>query len=327
MATLAGHPTENMRRGLGKITVTSCACLLACVLHREVADLLDGVSPIEPRLTEGIRDDLTAERKETNDQRSERENQPWHLRRHANMVGLSEGARHDIGHRWGISPTCAPDGGGFGPDLASSQYAGMTAVIAEKRASCKHTVGPRPMKLGADEKAARFEMPADRPKERTASNGRNNGRESNGENKMITRFPTLPTFRDAERIERMFRDLWPEIETSRWVHQPSVDIQENEKEIAFHVDLPGVEDKDIEVEVVGDTLSIHAKRGMEKEEKREAYVRMERSYGTYQRNFTLNFPIKPESVKAAYERGVLRIVVPKAEGDKSHRVPVILARD
>jgi HSP20 family protein len=120
----------------------------------------------------------------------------------------------------------------------------------------------------------------------------------------------------------MFSDFWPEPDEVRWANQPTVDIKETEKEIMFFVDLPGVDEKDVDVEFMGDCLTISAKREFNEEEKRDDYVRLERSFGSFQRSFTLNFPVKPGDVKAEYEKGVLRVVVPKAEVPKTHHVPV-----
>lgn len=139
---------------------------------------------------------------------------------------------------------------------------------------------------------------------------------------MITRYQGFPAFRSAERLAKMFEDLWPEVDETRWANQPKVDILETEKDLTLVMDLPGVEEKDIDVEVVGDRLTIRAHREMEKEEKRDDYVRMERSFGTYQRSFSLNFPLETNKVNAQYEKGVLKVRVPKMESAQAHHVPI-----
>jgi HSP20 family protein len=139
---------------------------------------------------------------------------------------------------------------------------------------------------------------------------------------MITRYQGFPAFRNAERLAKMFEDLWPEVDETRWANQPKVDILETEKDLTFVLDLPGIDEKDIDVEVVGDRLTVRAHRETEKEEKRDNYVRMERSFGTYQRSFSLDFPVAPNKVDARYEKGVLHVCVPKAENAKAHHVPV-----
>lgn len=139
---------------------------------------------------------------------------------------------------------------------------------------------------------------------------------------MITRYQGWPAFRNADRLAKMFDELWPNTDEARWVNQPQVDILETEKELTFVMDLPGVEEKDIDVEVVGDRLTIRAQRELEKEVKRDDYVRMERTFGSYQRSFNLDFPVETDKVDAQYKKGVLTVKVPKAKGAQSHHVPV-----
>lgn len=139
---------------------------------------------------------------------------------------------------------------------------------------------------------------------------------------MITRYQGWPAFRNADRLAKMFDELWPNADETRWANQPQVDILETEKDLTFVMDLPGVEEKDIDVEVVGDRLTIRAQRELEKEEKRDDYVRMERTFGSYQRSFNLEFPVESDKVDAQYKKGVLTVMVPKAKGAKSHHVPV-----
>jgi HSP20 family protein len=125
-----------------------------------------------------------------------------------------------------------------------------------------------------------------------------------------------------ERLSKLFDEIWPETDEFRWALHPQVDVKETDNDLTFVVDLPGVKDEDIEVELTGDVLTICGKREMAKEERREDYLRMERNYGEFRRSFTLSFPVKPDDIRAAYDRGVLRVTLPKAEGAKAHKVPV-----
>jgi len=139
---------------------------------------------------------------------------------------------------------------------------------------------------------------------------------------MITKFPVLPSFRAMDRLAKLIDELTPEPLEPRWGWYPSVDVKETDKELCFVMDLPGINEKDLEVEVTGDVLTIKGRRDFARDEKKEDYVRIERGYGAFERSFSLNFPVKPEQVDAKYENGVLRVTIPKAEGVQAHRVPV-----
>lgn len=139
---------------------------------------------------------------------------------------------------------------------------------------------------------------------------------------MIARLPTAP-LRSMERLSKLMEDLFPEPDEVWKGWCPTVDIKDTDKEMIFMVDLPGVDEKDIVVELVGDVLAIRGSRERKEEERREDYVRMEREYGTFQRTFTLNFAAKPEEIVAEHRDGVLKVCVPKAEPAHTHRIKVL----
>ena len=97
---------------------------------------------------------------------------------------------------------------------------------------------------------------------------------------------------------------------------PEVDVKETEKEIVVKADLPGMKMEDVDVSVDENELVIKGERKMEKEEKEKDYTRIERSYGSFYRSFTIGVPIKADEVKAEYHNGVLEINIPKAEVKK-----------
>lgn len=103
---------------------------------------------------------------------------------------------------------------------------------------------------------------------------------------------------------------------------PNVDIKENDKEIALKADLPGIKKEDIDISIDGDQLTVKGKRSMEKEEKEEDFVRVERSYGSFYRSFNIGVPVKNDEIKASYKDGVLRINIPKAEVKKPKKVKI-----
>ncbi|RMG25755.1 MAG: Hsp20/alpha crystallin family protein, partial [Armatimonadetes bacterium] len=78
----------------------------------------------------------------------------------------------------------------------------------------------------------------------------------------------------------------------------------------------------IDVELVGDVLTIRGKREFSDEEKRDDYVRIERSYGSFQRSFTIGVPVKADEISATYRDGILTVVVPKADEVKPRKIEV-----
>lgn len=139
---------------------------------------------------------------------------------------------------------------------------------------------------------------------------------------MITRFPALP-LRQADRISKMMEDLFREPDELRKGWFPNVDVKETDKEVVFKMDVPGVKDEDIIVELVNDMLTIRGTRDLEQEERRDDYLRIERESGMFQRSFTLSFPAKPEKIVAECQHGVLKVTVPKEQAAHTHRIKVL----
>ena len=106
---------------------------------------------------------------------------------------------------------------------------------------------------------------------------------------------------------------------------PAVDIEERAEEFVFKADLPGVAQKDVKVNVMGDTLTIRGERKQESEKKDGGMHRTERIYGSFERSFRLGTPVRNDKVKAQYKDGVLEIHVPKAEEAKLREVEVQIA--
>jgi HSP20 family protein len=138
-------------------------------------------------------------------------------------------------------------------------------------------------------------------------------------------FRDLVTLR--ERMNRLFEDTFigrgeeKELVSSTW--SPSVDIRETDKELILTAEIPGVEEKDIDIEVEDNTLTIKGKREIEKETKEEEYHRIERSYGSFYRSFTLPAYVQQEKIKAEHENGLLRITMPKKPELKPKKVKVL----
>jgi HSP20 family protein len=130
-------------------------------------------------------------------------------------------------------------------------------------------------------------------------------------------FPAgLRLFQDS--INRLFSE--DGVRTRPWA--PAVDILETENELILKADVPGVELKDIDIQLENGTLTVKGERKLEKEEKNKGFHRMERSYGSFVRIFTVPDTVDAEHVKAAYEAGVLTITLPKKEIAKPKAIKV-----
>ena len=130
-----------------------------------------------------------------------------------------------------------------------------------------------------------------------------------------------------ERMNRLFSDVraqapvrGEEIVQGAWV--PAVDIFETNEAIVLKAELPGITAQDISVEVKDNTLTLKGEKKFEKEVKEENYHRVERSYGSFQRAFTLPGTIHQEKVKAKFKDGILEITLPKVEETKPKQIKV-----
>ncbi|HWR98025.1 MAG TPA: Hsp20/alpha crystallin family protein [Candidatus Methanoperedens sp.] len=130
-----------------------------------------------------------------------------------------------------------------------------------------------------------------------------------------------------ERMNRLFEDVMRApyrsdegLAASAWA--PAVDIYETDKEIVLKAELPEMQEKDIDIKVEDNVLSITGERRMEKEVKEENYHRIERSYGSFNRSFTLPRTLDPEGIKAAYKDGVLKVNIPKKEEVKPKQIKI-----
>jgi HSP20 family protein len=103
---------------------------------------------------------------------------------------------------------------------------------------------------------------------------------------------------------------------------PPVDIYENEHKLIVKFEVPGMEEKDIEVRIENNTLLVTGERKMEKEEKLENYQRVERYYGTFSRSFVLPTTLELETACAEYKQGVLSITFNKTAEAKPKQIRI-----
>jgi HSP20 family protein len=129
-------------------------------------------------------------------------------------------------------------------------------------------------------------------------------------------FPVgLRLFQDT--VNRLFSD---QTTTRPWA--PSVDIFETDNELVLKADIPGVDQKDIDIQLENGTLSLKGERKFERDEKNKGFHRQERSYGSFVRYFTVPETIDSENVKADFQAGVLTVTLPKKEIAKPKAIKV-----
>ena len=138
-------------------------------------------------------------------------------------------------------------------------------------------------------------------------------------------FRDLATLR--ERMNRLFEETYTsrgeekDLVASTW--NPSVDIYETENALVMKAELPGIDENDIELKIEDNTLTLKGDRKFEKETKEENYHRIERSYGSFYRSFTLPRNIDQDKIKAECENGILKVTLPKKAELKPKKVKIL----
>ncbi len=121
-------------------------------------------------------------------------------------------------------------------------------------------------------------------------------------------------------LDRYFDDVWRDFESrpiARSVaFSPKVNVDDSDDELRLTAELPGLGDKDFEVTIDGNLLTIKGEKKSEREVERGDRSVIERSEGSFARSFRFAWDVDPEAVKAAYKHGVLEVVVPKPEEDQ-----------
>jgi HSP20 family protein len=127
------------------------------------------------------------------------------------------------------------------------------------------------------------------------------------------------------RVNSLFQDYGrsnQEELTTSGSFVPAVDVYDDEHKVVLKLEVPGVKQEDLDVQVENQTLTVRGQRTFEKEEKEENFQRIERRYGSFSRSFTLPNTIDTQSVKADYENGILRIELAKREEAKPKQIKV-----
>jgi HSP20 family protein len=128
-----------------------------------------------------------------------------------------------------------------------------------------------------------------------------------------------------EQMNHLFEDAFVrgqgnESGLTAWA--PAVDIYETEHELVVKADLPEVNEKDLDVRVENNVLTIRGERKFEKRVSEDNYLRVERSYGAFSRSFSLASTVNTDAIKAEYRNGVLTLQIPKREEAKPKQIKV-----
>jgi HSP20 family protein len=144
---------------------------------------------------------------------------------------------------------------------------------------------------------------------------------------VITRWDPFREFSTLQdRMNRLFRESYGpegrEESLTSTTFAPPVDVYEDEHNVTLKIEVPGIDEKDIDVRVENNILTVHGERKFEKEEKEENFRRVERQYGSFTRTFTLPNTVDPEHVSANYDKGILKIALPKKAEAKPKQIKV-----
>jgi HSP20 family protein len=137
-------------------------------------------------------------------------------------------------------------------------------------------------------------------------------------------------FREVSRLHREMDRLWDEFFgpgrkafqplEAKW--SPAVDVSETADKVVIKAEVPGMEAKDIEISLSGDVLTFKGEKKSEREEKKENYHLVERSYGSFTRSLRLPAAVDADKIEAKYKQGVLSITCPKKEEAKPKAIEI-----
>jgi HSP20 family protein len=129
-----------------------------------------------------------------------------------------------------------------------------------------------------------------------------------------------------DRVNRIFRESFrpesPEEALTTANFAPPVDVYEDEHNITLKIEVPGIDEKDINVSIENNTLTVHGQRKFEKDEKEEDFHRVERMYGSFTRSFTLPNTVDMDQITANCDKGVLKIRLAKKAEAKPKQINV-----
>lgn len=139
--------------------------------------------------------------------------------------------------------------------------------------------------------------------------------------------PMRDIFSFKHPMNHLFEDVFGTVvrgdsRSSLWNQYPTVDIVDDDENIVITAELPGIDKKDIVVDVKNGVLTLKGERSFDNEVKEKRYYRRERAFGKFERVFRLPAEVDPETISADYKDGVLRINIPKADEQKPKQIAV-----
>lgn len=149
-----------------------------------------------------------------------------------------------------------------------------------------------------------------------------------GRNREVARGDIDNPFVSLQReIDRLFQDFgrgFPAFGTREGARDlmPAIDVTETDGQIEITAELPGLEEKDVQVNVADNVLTIRGEKKAEKEDKQKDYRVIERSYGSFYRAFELPAGVEADKIKADISKGVLKVTVPKAAPKQAKKIDV-----
>lgn len=142
---------------------------------------------------------------------------------------------------------------------------------------------------------------------------------------LLTRFERWDPFDELNLLRNRMDRLWTRMTEEEPVladWSPTSDIVESKDEITIKAELPGIEEKDIDIEIENGVLTIKGERKAEKKEEEKGYRRIERSYGSFLRTFTMPTTVEADKIIADFNNGVLTVHLPKSAAAKPKTIKV-----
>jgi HSP20 family protein len=147
---------------------------------------------------------------------------------------------------------------------------------------------------------------------------------------VYTMFEITPwrPLRELGNLRREMEDLWGDLVGEReflpmkgeWM--PALDVSETKDSLIIKAEVPGMEPKDIDISLSGDLLTIKGEKRQKTEEKKESFHRIETRYGAFSRTIRVPVSVNSDKIEASYDKGVLKIVLPKKEEIKAKQIEI-----
>ncbi|MBI2560166.1 MAG: Hsp20/alpha crystallin family protein [Planctomycetes bacterium] len=141
--------------------------------------------------------------------------------------------------------------------------------------------------------------------------------------KELIKWPQMPSFTSLrDEMNQLFDDFFKKRPFFETAWSPELDVSETNDNVIVKAEVPGLDPKDIDISISGDTLTLKGEKKEEKHENDRYYHRIERRYGSFMRSVTLPESVDSEKVKAECKNGILEITLPKVEKAKPKKITV-----